>query len=123
MQLSKISNDKKIVTTKNKVKNIGILAKTKEKRIGQKRGISFEIIVTIIIRGLQQFDKYNKSNAIEIKIDGNKIIVDLAKYRKFNYCFLIDNFILSSAISNDSSAIFITANGLNETKNALMIGN
>ena len=80
MQLSKISNDKKIVTTKNKVKNIGILAKTKEKRIGQKRGISFEIIVTIIIRGLQQFDKYNKSNAIEIKIDGNKIIVDLAKY-------------------------------------------
>lgn len=123
MQLSKISNDKKIVTTKNKVKNIGILAKTKEKRIGQKRGISFEIIVTIIIRGLQQFDKYNKSNAIEIKIDGNKIIVDLAKYRKFNYRFLIDNFILSSAISNDSSAIFITANGLNETKNALMIGN
>ena len=123
MQLSKISNDKKIVTTKNKVKNIGILAKTKEKRIGQKRGISVEIIVTIIIRGLQQFDKYNKSNAIEIKIDGNKIIVDLAKYRKFNYRFLIDNFILSSAISNDSSAIFITANGLNETKNALMIGN
>lgn len=123
MQLSKISNDKKIVTTKNKVKNIGILAKTKEKRIGQKRGISFEIIVTIIIRGLQQFDKYNKSNAIEIKIDGNKIIVDLAKYRKFNYRFLIDNFILSSAISNDSSVIFITANGLNETKNALMIGN
>lgn len=123
MQLSKISNDKKIVTTKNKVKNIGILAKTKEKRIGQKRGISFEIIVTIIIRGLQQFDKYNKSNAIEIKIDGNKIIVDLAKYRKFDYRFLIDNFILSSAISNDSSAIFITANGLNETKNALMIGN
>lgn len=123
MQLSKISNDKKIVTTKNKVKNIGILAKTKEKRIGQKRGISFEIIVTIIIRGLQQFDKYNKSNATEIKIDGNKIIVDLAKYRKFNYRFLIDNFILSSAISNDSSAIFITANGLNETKNALMIGN
>lgn len=123
MQLSKISNDKKIVTTKNKVKNIGILAKTKEKRIGQKRGISFEIIVTIIIRGLQQFDKYKKSNAIEIKIDGNKIIVDLAKYRKFNYRFLIDNFILSSAISNDSSAIFITANGLNETKNALMIGN
>ena len=123
MQLSKISNDKKIVTTKNKVKNIGILAKTKEKRIGQKRGISFEIIVTIIIRGLQQFDKYNKSNATEIKIDGNKIIVDLAKYRKFNYRFLIDNFILSSAISNDSSAIFITANGLKETKNALMIGN
>ena len=123
MQLSKISNDKKIVTTKNKVKNIGILAKTKEKRIGQKRGISVEIIVTIIIRGLQQFDKYNKSNAIEIKIDGNKIIVDLAKYRKFNYRFLIDNFILSSAISNDSSAIFITANGLNETKNALMIEN
>ena len=123
MQLSKISNDKKIVTTKHKVKNIGILAKTKEKRIGQKRGISFEIIVTIIIRGLQQFDKYKKSNAIEIKIDGNKIIVDLAKYRKFNYRFLIDNFILSSAISNDSSAIFITANGLNETKNALMIGN
>ena len=123
MQLSKISNDKKIVTTKNKVKNIGILAKTKEKRIGQKRGISFEIIVTIIIRGLQQFDKYNKSNATEIKIDGNKIIVDLANYRKFNYRFLIDNFILSSAISNDSSAIFITANGLNETKNALMIGN
>ena len=38
--------------------------------------MSYEITAIVIVRDLQQFDKYNKLNPIEIKIDGNKIVGD-----------------------------------------------
>lgn len=34
---------------------------------------SEKIVATIFIRGLQNFDKYETINPLEIKIDGNKI--------------------------------------------------
>ena len=52
--------------------------------------MSYKIIDTIIIRGLQQFDKYSKLNPIEM--NGNKIIADLAKYQKSQYQFLIKKY-------------------------------
>ena len=59
---------------------------------------------------------------IEIKLDGNKIIGDLAKCQKLKYRFLIENLLFSSAILNDTNTIFITVNGLNEPKGTLING-
>ena len=36
--------------------------------------ISKEIVETIIIRGLQNFDKFEILNSVEIKIEGGKIL-------------------------------------------------
>lgn len=54
---------------------------------------------------------------MEIKIAG-----DLAKYQKFIYLFIIDGHLFNSAISNNTSTIFITANGLNDRKDGLING-
>lgn len=45
---------------------------------------SKEIIYTIFIRGLQNFENYDSLNPIEIKIKGNKILTNLHKYQKEN---------------------------------------
>lgn len=78
--------------------------------------------VITIVRVLQQFDKYNKLNPIEMKIDRNKIVGDLAKYQEFKYHFIIDGHLFNSAISNNTNTIFITANGLNDGKDGLING-
>ena len=57
----------------------------------------------------------NKLNPTEIKIDGNKIVTDLAKYH-----FIVDGLLFSSAISNDTNNIFITGSSLNDTKQAFI---
>ena len=44
--------------------------------------MSYSIIDTIRIRGLQNFDKSVKLNPIEIKIDGNQILKTLQRYQK-----------------------------------------
>ena len=66
LHLAKVSSQKNIFTTSNKLKNFGILVTKKEKRIVQKRSMSIEIIDTIIVKEWQQFDKYDKLNPVEI---------------------------------------------------------
>ena len=46
----------------------------KETVVGQIRTMSYSIIDTIHIRGLQNLDKSIKLNPIEIKINGNQIL-------------------------------------------------
>ena len=97
-------------------KKCGILVTKSEKGIGQKRSMSYEIIRTIIVRGLQHFDKYDQFNLIQVKIDGNKIVADLAGYQKFKYRFVVDGLLFSSAILNDTNIIFVICTGLNDAK-------
>ena len=82
--------------------------------------MSYEVIDVIIVASSQQFDKYNKLNRIEIKIDGNKIVKDLVKYQKFTYSFIVDGLLFSFAISNGTNTIFIASNGINSTKDGLI---
>ena len=46
--------------------------------------MSYEIVEKYI-KILQQFDQYDKLNPIQIKIDVNKMVADLAHYQKFKY--------------------------------------
>ena len=73
LQLEKL-NKKTINTVSNKIKYFGILCTEKETIVGQKRTMSYNIIGTIHIRSLQNFDQYEKFNLFEIKINGNQIL-------------------------------------------------
>ena len=75
--------------------------------------MSYELIDTIHIKGLQQLDQYDQLNPVQITIESNKIIADLARYKNLKYCFMVDGLLFSSAITNDNKVIFITCNKLN----------
>ena len=47
----------------------------KTQTIDEKRKMSYEIIDTIQITGLQNFDNYQKLNPVEISVDSNKILI------------------------------------------------
>ena len=75
--------------------------------------MSYELIDTIHIKGLQQLDQYDQLNPVQITIESNKIIADLARYKNLKYRFMVDGLLFSSAITNDNKIIFITCNKLN----------
>ena len=75
--------------------------------------MSYELIDTIHIKGLQQLDQYDQLNPVQITIESNKIIADLARYKNLKYRFMVDGLLFSSAITNDNKVIFITCNKLN----------
>ena len=82
--------------------------------------MSYELIDTIHIKELKQYDQYDKLNPVQISIKSNIIIVELTRYRNYKYWFLADSFLFSSAITNDTDIIFITWNSLNQPKTALI---
>ena len=65
---------------------------------------------------MQNFDKHDKLNPIEVKIDGNKILVELVCYQKLKYRFIVAGLLFSSAILNNTNTSCITCIGLNDTK-------
>ena len=75
--------------------------------------MSYELIDTIHIKGLQQLDQYDQLNPVQITIKSNKIIADLAREKNLKYRFMVDSLLFSSAITNDNKVIFITCNKLN----------
>ena len=81
--------------------------------------MSCELIDTIYVKGLQQYDQCDKLNPVQILIKSNTVIADLTRYKNHKYSFLVDRLLFSSAITNDTNTIFITCNGLNEAKTAL----
>ena len=56
----------------NKIKDFAILSTKRLKRIRQKRMNDKEIVETILITGLQNFDKFEILNPIEFKIEEEK---------------------------------------------------
>ena len=81
-----------------------------------------EAIDTIFIISLQNFDNYDSLNSIEIKIEGNKILANLHKYKNKNYKyrFLVNCFLFSSGIKNFANILFITFNGLNDIHDSII---
>ena len=88
---------------KKKVQNVGILS-TKA-CIGKKRIKNKEIIKTISIRGLQNFNDYDSLNPIKIEIDTEK--------GNYKYRFIADRLLFSSRIKDYDNTLFINCNGLN----------
>ena len=87
----------------------------KTQTIDEKRKMSYEIIDTIQITGLQNFDNYQKLNPVEISVDSNKIVNYLLNYKKYKYRFITENLLVSSSITNETKLFFILCDGLNNT--------
>ena len=82
-----------------------------------------KIIDQVIIEGFQDFEQYVKINPINIEISDSEIQTKLLFYSKrYKYRFIANGLLFSSAIIGNTSAIFITTNGLNDAKDILING-
>ena len=63
--------------------------------------MSHEIVDTIHILGLQNFDDYGRLNIVEITIDSNKIIETLSNYKKYEFRLIIEILLLSTNLQNN----------------------
>ena len=79
-----------------------------------------EIVDTVHILGLQNFDDYGRLNPVEITIDSNKIIKTLSNYKKYRFRFIIESLLFSTNLQNNTDVIFVTCNNLMEAKTALI---
>ena len=91
-----------------------------KKTIGEKRAISHEIVDTVHILGLQNFDDYVHLNPVGITIDSNKIIEKLSNYKKYKFRIIIKSLLFSTNQQNNTDIIFITCDGLTEAKTVLV---
>ena len=77
------------------------------------------VIDEILISG-QDLEKYHKLNPIDIKIDNSQRISTLSKYGK--YRLKITTLLISASFNQTTNVIFITFNGLNNAKKAVING-
>ena len=114
LQLEDILTPKKIETTDSKIKNFSILATGEMNK---------KIIDQVIIEGFQDFEQYMKINPINIEISDSEIQTKLLFYsKKYKYRFIVNSLLFSSSIKEDTKAIFITTNGLNDAEDLLING-
>ena len=95
---------------------------SKNKQIDQKRNMPKEIIDSILINGLQSYNKFETLNPVEISIKSNTIVADLNRYKCYMYYFLMNSFLFSASATNNTNVIFISCNGLNDAKESLIHG-
>ena len=81
--------------------------------------MSHEIVDTIHILELQNFDDYGHLNPVEITIDSNKIIETLSNYKKYKFRIKIKCLLFSTNLQNNTDVILVTCNCLTEAKTAL----
>ena len=76
-----------------------------------------------LIEGLQKFEQYSKINPISVQIIDSDLQTKLIFYsKKYKYRFIANSLFFSLAIKENTNAIFITTNGLNDAKHILING-
>ena len=112
-QLEDILTPHKIKTRDSKIHNFSILATEKMN--------NFKIIDEIKIEGFQKFEQYKKINRVNIEINDTEIQTKLRFYSKwYKFRFILNSLLFSSNITEETSAIHIVTNGLNDAKNVLI---
>ena len=80
-----------------------------------------KIIDEIKVEGFQNFEQYMRINTINIRIIDPEVQTKLMYYsKKYKYRFIANSLLFSSSIKEDTKAIFITTNGLNNAKDILI---
>ena len=118
-ELSKVHSKKTFNIVGDHILNFSMLRTKKQNRIGQKRNIGAEIINTIHILGIQNTE-FNFLNPVHISINSDLIIQQLTKYKNHRYRFVLQSFLFSSNIENNTGVILLVSNGLNNAKKALI---
>ena len=103
-------------TDDNKIHNFSILAIEEMKKV--------KIHKEIVIEALQNFDKYEKLNPIEIKITDNEIFNELTIFKnsKVKYRFQPNSLLFSSSVQEKTEVIILAVSGLNEANDMLLNG-
>ena len=101
------------------IQNFMIAATEKLTRTGQKRKM-VEVIDTIIIKALQNYDKYSTLNPLEINLNSNYLSKMIYDHKGFTFEVRLINVLFSSSITNDTQNVFITCQNLNSSKKALI---
>ena len=118
-ELNKVHSKKTFNVVGDHILNFGILATKKQKIIGRKRGMEVEIIDSINIIGIQN-NEYNFLNLIHININSDSVIQKLMIYKNNRYRFVLQSLLFSSNVENETDAIFLVSNGLNNAKKVLI---
>ena len=104
-----ILNPKKIEPLDSKIRNFSIILIRRQTRM--------KFIDEFKIEGFQNFQQYLKINPINIQIIDLQIQNKLLFYtNKYKYGFTVNSILFSSSIQQDTNAIFIITNGLNDAK-------
>ena len=103
-------------TDDNKIHNFSILVIEEMKKV--------KIHKEIVIEALQNFDKYEKLNPIEIRITDNEIFNELTIFKnsKVRYRFQPNSILFSSSVQEKTEVIILAVSGLNEAKDMLLNG-
>ena len=121
LEIAKVHKKKTFDVVSDYVSNFSIL-RTEKSGIGNKRKMKDEIVDEIPILGIQN-SEFNVLNPIYISISSNNIVSRLQLYKNNRFRFVLNSLLFSSNITNETDVIIITANGLSETKQALIIKN
>ena len=78
--------------------------------------MSYEITDVIQISSLQNFEKYDSLNLIEIQVSDNNITSTLGKYKKYKNRFIITGLLFGSSFTNETNVTFFTCSRLNDAK-------
>ena len=118
-ELSEVHSKKTFNVVGDYILNFGMLNTKKQKRIGEKRPVGGEIIDTVQILGIENTE-YNFLNLVHISINPDVVIQQLTKCKKYRYRFVLQSFLFSSNIENETDVILLVSNGLNNAKKALI---
>ena len=98
-----------------------IIATEKLSKVGQKRKMT-EIVETILVKVLQNYDRYTVLNSLEIDLHSNYLNQKINDYKGFTFEVILRNLLFSSSIKNDTQNIFVTCQNLNSAEKALING-
>ena len=87
-------------------------------QVGKRR--KMESSDTLIIRCQQDFELYHQLNPINVKMDNDKFISSMKKYKKPLYKFTATALLFPASIVNDTNQMFLTCCKLNKAKVALI---
>ena len=118
-ELSKVHSKKTFNAVSDHILNFSMLRTKKQNRIGEKRGIGVEIIDTVHILGIQNTE-FSFLNPVHISINSDVIIQQLTKYKNHRHRFVLQSFLFSSNIENNTDVILLVSNGLNNAKKVLI---
>ena len=118
-ELEKVHEKKSYNVVGDKVFNFGILRSKKNKMLGRKRSMGAEIVDEIQIFGVQD-KNIIFLNRIVVSISSDDLIRELTKYKKYRYRFVLESLVFSSNFENNTDVIFVSCEGLNDAKEALI---
>ena len=123
-QLEDIREPGKIEMKDAKVTNFSILPTKPKRKVGSKRKMSYQLVDEFRIVGLQNYNLDEKLNSIEINIRDSETEGKLSRHgtQRKKYRFIVDSYLISSSVVQDTNVIFLICNGLNDAGDSLING-